>query len=82
MSIFRTVQASQIIFVLGIINLLTGLTLVSSCRWFPLARITSKIAKNQTYKSFFKYHSYIWWIFWTSVIIHVIFAVGQLGIPF
>ena len=82
MSIFRSVLGSQIIFVFGIINLVTGLTLVFSCRWFPLSKITAKIAKNKTYKSFFKYHNYIWWIFWFSVIIHVIFAIGQLGIPF
>jgi hypothetical protein len=82
MNIFRSVLGSQIIFIFGIINLVTGLTLVFSCRWFPLAHLTSKIAKNKIYKSYFKYHNYVWWIFWTSVIIHVIFAIGQLGIPF
>jgi cytochrome b561 len=82
MNIFYSQTASQIIFVLGIINLVSGLALVFSCRWFPLANITGGIAKNKAYKSFFKYHNYIWWIFWPSVMIHVIFAVGRVGIPF
>jgi hypothetical protein len=82
MSIFRTVIASQIIFTLGIVNLVSILAILFSCRVFPTSKILKPLTLNKPFQKFYKYHGYIWWIFWTSVIIHVIFAIGQLGIPF
>ncbi len=45
-------------------------------------RLTSKLMKYPAYQRFFSYHCYIWWMFWASVVIHVIFAIGLLGNPF
>ncbi len=72
MSFFLTVYASGIIMTLGVINFITAALILASCRAVPgLARLL----KNERYKRFYKIHGYLWWIFWPSVIIHVIMAV-------
>lgn len=82
MNVFYTSFAAQLIFVLGIVNMITGLVLLSSCRWIPGSKLTAGLMKRGWYKSYYKYHAYVWWGFWTSVAVHVVFAVGRLGIPF
>jgi len=34
------------------------------------------------YKNIYRYHVYLWWIFWILVTVHVIFALNYLGWPF
>ena len=82
MNIFNSVFAARLIFILGIINLLTGFLVLLTCRCLPTSRIGSKLMQYTAYNRFYRYHCYIWWIFWTSVIIHAAFAIGLLGIPF
>ncbi len=82
MNIFQSIIAARLIFVLGIINLVTGVLIILTCRCMAGTRLTSKLMKYPTYQRFFSYHCYIWWIFWASVVIHVIFAIGLLGNPF
>ena len=82
MNIFQSIIASRLIFVLGIINLVTGVLIILTCRCMAGTRLTSKLMKYPAYQRFFRYHCYIWWIFWASVVIHVIFAIGLLGNPF
>jgi hypothetical protein len=82
MDIFQSIVASRLIFVLGIINLVAGILIVLSCRCMTGARVTGKLMKYTAYQRFFRYHCYIWWIFWASVVIHAIFAIGLLGNPF
>jgi hypothetical protein len=82
-NIFQTELTPKIIFILGIINLLSALLVLSTCRCIPGLKIfTGKLMQNAVYKQFYKYHCYIWWIFWTSVVVHVIFAIGLVGVPF
>jgi hypothetical protein len=82
MSLFHSVLASRIIFIFGIINLVTILAIVFSCRVFPTSKVLKPLTKNKPFQKFYKYHGYIWWVFWASVIIHAVFAIGQLGVPF
>jgi hypothetical protein len=82
MEFFRTLLAGKIIFILGIISFVSALTLTTSCRWLPASRLFKKASQNKTFMRFYKLHSYVWWIFWPSVITHVIFVVIRLGIPF
>ena len=83
MAIFQSVIAARIIFILGISNLLLGLLVLFTCRCIPgLKNIGPGLMQNPIYKSLFKYHCYLWWFFWTSVIVHAVFAIGLVGIPF
>jgi hypothetical protein len=38
--------------------------------------------KRHWYQNVFKYHCYVWWIFWASVIVHAILAMRYIGWPF
>jgi len=76
-----TLIATRIIFVLGIINLLTGLMIFFSCRCLPGSRLGKGLMKRPWYQRFFKLHCYIWWVFLASVFIHAIFALVYIGWP-
>jgi len=78
----NTIIAIRIMFVLGIVNLLTGLSIFFSCRCLPGSRFGKRLMKYNWYQKFFKWHCYIWWIFWISVVIHAILAIIYIGWPF
>jgi hypothetical protein len=77
-----TVVATRIIYVLGAINVVTGILIFFSCRCLPGSRWGRGLTKFKWYQRFFKLHCLIWWIFWCSVIIHAIFVMVYLGFPF
>ncbi len=73
----------QILFFLGIVNLVTLLLIYATCRCIPgsvISRITGNLMQYAAYKSFFRYHCYLWWVLWTSVIIHATLGVWLLGV--
>lgn len=74
--------ATRVLFILGIINLLTGLAVFLSCRCLPGSRIGKRLMQHRWYQGFFKFHCYIWWAFWISVIVHAILAIVYIGVPF
>lgn len=82
MEIFQSSAAARVIASLGIINLLTATLLFFSCRCTGNARILGKLMKYKKYQRFYKYHCYIWRVFWPSVIIHMILAFLFVGNPF
>jgi hypothetical protein len=79
---FFTAAMAKLIFVLGIINVVTGTILFFSCRCIPGMKITGGLMKFATYKRFYQYHCYLWWILWPSVIIHAVIAFLYFGSPF
>ena len=81
MDIFQSI-APRVILILGIINLVSGGVIFSSCRCIPGLKITGNLMKYAAYKRYYKYHCYVWWVFWPSVIVHAIFAIVFFGIPF
>ena len=81
MNIFYSILATRLIVILGIINLVTGLLIFFSCRCLPGSKLGSNQMKHQAYKSFYKYHCYIWRVFWPSVMIHATLAVIFFGWP-
>jgi hypothetical protein len=81
MGIFHSVIVARLIFVLGIVNVLAAMLIFFSCRCIPGSRLLSKLTKHAAYNRFFKYHCYIWWIFWPSVIVHAVLAFAFFGIP-
>jgi hypothetical protein len=82
MGLFQSLAAARIIFALGIINLVTGIMILLTCRCMAGSKLSGKLMKYPVYKKFFSYHCVIWWVFWASVIIHAIFAIGLMGVPF
>lgn len=82
MGIFEWAYSSHLIFALGIVNLVSGVLVLFTCRCIPAMKITGKLMQHKFYSRIYKYHCWIWWIFWVSVIIHAVFAVGLYGSPF
>ncbi len=81
MDIFQSLIAGRLIFVLGIINLVTAILVFGSCRCLPGLRIADRLIRYPSYRRFFKLHCYIWWIFWVSVVVHAFFALMFFGWP-
>ncbi len=81
MNIFAPLLVIRLIVVLGIVNLVTGVLIFSSCRCLPGSKLGSKLMKYHAYQRFYKYHCYIWRVFWPSVMIHAILTVVFLGWP-
>lgn len=82
MDIFQSVFSARLIFVLGFINLVSGVLVLLTCRCIPALRFTGKLMQNRFYSRIYKYHCVIWWVFWISVIVHAIFAIALYGAPF
>ncbi len=85
MGIFSDIVVARLIFILGITNLVSGVLVFSTCRCIPgskITRITGNLMQYRVYQRFFKYHCYIWWLFWSSVVAHAILAVSSVGVPF
>ena len=82
MDIFHTITAARIIFILGIVNLVTGTLLFLTCRCIPGWNVTSGLMKLKFYQRLFPYHCYLWWVFWPAVVVHIIFALAFMGFPF
>jgi cytochrome b561 len=82
MNIFHTVFAARLILILGILNLVTGSLLLFTCRIVPALRVAKNLMQNSFYKNIYRFHAYLWWIFWISVIVHAVFAISAMGWPF
>ncbi|MDD5127390.1 MAG: hypothetical protein PHR43_04775 [Dehalococcoidales bacterium] len=82
MDIFNSLFGVRIAFILGMLNLLLFMIILLTCRCLPTSRIGKNWLQNTAYKSFYKYHCHLWWIFGTSVLVHAVFAIGAFGIPF
>ncbi|RJQ39888.1 MAG: hypothetical protein C4555_02460 [Dehalococcoidia bacterium] len=82
MSIFQSVLAARLIFILGILNLLSLAAIFATCRCLPASRFGKGLMENRFYRKIFKYHCYVWYVLWVSVIVHAFFAIMFAGIPF
>jgi hypothetical protein len=80
--LISSLVATRIIFILGFVNLVTGLLIFFSCRCLPGSAIGKSLMKRPRFQKFFKFHCYLWWIFWTSVVIHATLVLVYLGVPF
>ena len=72
----------RIVFITAIINIIAVLPILLSCRCINIWKMTSGLNRFPWFKRFFKWHCYFWYIFIPSVIIHAIFALMSMGIPF
>jgi hypothetical protein len=81
MDIFHTLAAARLIFIGGIVNLVTGLLVLFTCRCLPTWKLGSQLMRYRPYRRFYNYHCYLWGLFWLSVVVHAIFAIKFLGWP-
>lgn len=82
MEFFRTEWSAQLVFVLGIINIVSGLFVFFTCRCLPGWTLTKPLMQHNWYKKIYKWHCAVWWIFWVSVMVHAVFAIGLYAVPF
>jgi len=78
---FQSLAVARTIFILGVLNLVTGLMIFFSCRCLPGSRVGSRIRDLRPYKRLFRYHCHLWKIFWPSVAVHAFFALMFFGWP-
>jgi len=75
------VSLAQIVFILGITNIISLFFVLLSCRCM-LGTFVNKLWKYEWYKKFYSLHCYFWWIFIISVIFHAVLAIITFGNPF
>ncbi len=78
---FHSAIAAWIIFILSITNIILGLLVFLSCRCVPGYKFAHGLMQNKSYLKFYKFHGYLWLIFLISVLIHGIFALNFMGVP-
>ncbi len=72
----------RVVFVTAMINLASVSLILFSCRCLNMWKITSGLNKQAWFKRVFRWHCYIWYILVPSIVIHAVFALKVLGIPF
>lgn len=72
----------KIMFLLGLTNLISMFLVFFSCRCMVGINFVNKMFKYKCYQKYYSKHCYYWWIFFTSVILHVILGFLVFGIPF
>lgn len=77
-----TLAAMRVLFILGIVNLVTGAMIFFSCRCLPGAGWAKGLMKYRWYQFVFKRHCRVWPVFWASVAVHAVFAIVYVGWPF
>ena len=82
MDFIHTVAVSRTIFILAIANLTTGALIFLSCRCIPGLAWGVRLMRYNWFKSFYRVHCYIWWVFWISVVAHAVLAIMFMGFPF
>jgi len=78
----KTILGVQIIYLLGVTNIIGILLVFFSCRCLAGRRITNRLMQHGSYRKFYKNHCYYWWIFFGSVLLHTIIAFLVFGFPF
>ena len=74
MTAFWGTVPDKVTFVTSLINVVAALLLLSACRFVPGMKLTKKLMQRGGYMRFYKFHSYIWWIFVPSLLVHAIVA--------
>ena len=81
MDIIHSIAVARTIFILAIVNLTAGVFIFFSCRCIPGMAWGQHLMQLLWFKRFYRFHCYIWWIFWLSVVAHAILALLFMGLP-
>lgn len=71
----------KLTFILGIINIISLLLIIFSCKCLVGIKFLKRMWKYKIYQKYCRLHCYYWWIFLISVILHTIIALITFGIP-
>ena len=71
----------KLVFILGIVNILSILLVFFSCRCLVGVKFVNKLWQYGWSKRFYSMHCYYWWVFITSVFLHTILAFLIFGNP-
>lgn len=82
MEFLHSIAAFRIFFVLAFINLLGALLVLLSCRCITGVPYGPRLLARPWFRGFYRYHCYIWWVFWLSVVGHAVLALFFAGVPF
>ena len=74
MDFFQSLAVARTMFILGVFNLLAALTIFFTCRCLPGSKVGVRLMQYGIYKRVYKYHCYIWRVFWPSIMVHAFFA--------
>lgn len=72
----------KITYIFGLINIIALVLILLSCKCIVSFNFIRRMLKYDWYKKFYSWHCYYWYIFITSVILHIIFALLTFGNPF
>lgn len=72
----------QLVFVLGLINIVSLFLLLLSCRCMIRFKLFQKLSKYKAIKDLYKWHCFFWIIFALSILGHTILASTVYGFPF
>jgi hypothetical protein len=79
---FHSLLAVRIVFIFSILNIVLGVLVLLSCRCIPGSSYFRGILQNKKYLSLYKFHCWLWLIFFVPITIHAILAINVFGVPF
>ncbi len=82
MAFFGTIEAVRILFTAALVALTTLVLIRLSCRCMSAGGVLGALRKTGFVQWLFKRHCLLWWIFATALTVHIVFALGLIGIPF
>lgn len=82
MDVIQSIAIARTIFILAIINLVTGALISLSCRCVPGMAWGALLMQTDWFRQYYRFHCYIWWVFWLSVLVHAVLAILFMGLPF
>lgn len=81
-AVFGGALDAQVIFLLGILNVLSMLAVFFSCRCLAGQKFVQAMMQKNWYRKFYSLHCYYWWLFFASVLAHTLLAFNVFGWPF
>jgi len=81
MDIIHSIAVARTIFILAIVNLATGAAIFFSCRCISGIAWGPRLMQVGWFRRFYRFHCYIWWVFWVSVIVHAVLGLLFFGWP-
>jgi hypothetical protein len=81
MDFFHSLGAARAMVVLGAVAGLSGLLLYFSCRCIAPTPLGTRLMKAAAFMRFYKFHCWLWPVFWLALIAHLVFAISYIGWP-
>ena len=73
---------AQLVYILGIINLVGLILIFFSCRCLVGKRAFNFLNRFSWYQKFYRSHCWWWYVFFASVFLHAVLAMMVYGNPF